>query len=96
MPYLGATMEQTDLLSMLREANRDDPPSATDLVLKQLRLQTSLLDDLKNKLNVTNEVLLALLEKQRGRTCSDFGVQARPIRNKPFPSRPVRRSERQT
>ena len=84
-------MTQEDLLSTLRQLQPEPEPSLEAQVLGQLQFLCNLLEDLKVKQSITNELLLTLIEQGKGKTCSDFASQARPIRNKPFP-RPIRRN----
>jgi hypothetical protein len=84
------SMEQDDLLSTLRSLEPEPEPSTEDLVLQKLTYLINLLEDLKLKQSITNELLLEHLEQGRERSRSDFASQARPIKNNSAP-RPVRR-----
>lgn len=86
-------MEQDDVLSTLRSLPEEREPLTQEKILQVLSLQTRLLEDIKLKLDINNEVLLELLELRKRKAYSDHGAQVRPIRNKPFPSRPRHRSE---
>ena len=65
------------------------PPTKGDLLMKALAEVNNNLEDLKLKLSISNEIALELLELRKSEARSEFGVQARPFRNKP-PS-PIRR-----
>ena len=84
-------MTDETTLSMLRDAEPDQEPTQEALVLQRLDLLLNVLDDLKLKQSITNELLLELVEQGKVMARSDFGAQVRPIRDKPFP-RPIRRS----
>ena len=84
------TMTQENLLSTLRSLPEEAGPSRVDQIITQLLLENNHLEDLKLKQSITNELLLEILEVLREKARSDFASQARPIRNKPFPS-PIRR-----
>ena len=83
-------MQQDDLLSTLRSLEPEPEPDHEALVLERLTFLSNLLEDLKLKQSITNELLLELVEQGKGRTSSDFASQARPIKNK-FTPRPIRR-----
>ena len=83
-------MTQEDLLSTLRSLEPEPEPGFHDLVLQQLHFTTNVLEDIKTKQDITNELLLELIGLAKGMASSDFASQARPIKNKPFPS-PIRR-----
>ena len=85
------SMTQPDLLSTLRSLPEEAPPTRVDQIITQLLLENNHLEDLKLKQSITNELLLELIEQVKVLARSDFASQARPIKNKPFPS-PVRRS----
>jgi len=80
------TMTQESLLSTLRSLPQEAGPSRVDQILSQLLLENNHLDDLKTKTDITNELLLELLQLMREKARSDFAAPARPIKNKPFPS----------
>ena len=84
-------MPDEDLLSMLRQLEPEPEPDHEALVLQQLEFLVNVLEDLKLKQSITNELLLELVEQGKVMARSDFASQARPIKNKPFP-RPIRRS----
>ena len=84
-------MPDESLLSMLRNTEPDAEPTQEALVLQRLDLLLNVLDDLKLKQDITNELLLELVELGKVMASSDFASQARPIKNKPCP-RPIRRS----
>ena len=89
-------MEQDDLLSTLRSLEPETEPSTGDLVLQKMSFLVNLLEDLKLKQSITNELLLELVEQAKERRRSDFASQARPIKNNTTP-RPIRRwSEKRT
>ena len=85
-----SSMPDEDLLSTLRQLEPEAEPGFHDLVLQQLHFTTNVLEDIKCKQDVTNELLLELIGLAKGMASSDFASQARPIKNKPFP-RPVRK-----
>ena len=84
-------MPDEDLLSTLRQLEPEPEPAYEALVLQQLEFLVNVLEDLKLKQSITNELLLELLEQGKGKARSEFGSQVSPIRNKPFP-RPIRRN----
>ena len=84
-------MTDESVLSMLSNEKPDEEPTQEALVLQRLDLLLNVLDDLKLKQSITNELLLELVEQGKVMARSDFGAQVRPIRDKPFP-RPIRRS----
>ena len=84
------TMTQENLLSTLRSLPEEPRLNRVDQIITQLLLENNHLEDLKLKQAITNELLLEILEVLREKARSDFASQARPIRNKPFPS-PIRR-----
>ena len=83
-------MPDESLLSMLRDAEPEQEPTQEALVLQRLDLLANVLDDLKLKQDITNELLLELVEQGKVMARSDFASQARPIRYNSAP-RPVRR-----
>ena len=84
-------MPDEDLLSTLRQLEPEPEPRYEALVLQQLEFLVNVLEDLKLKQSITNELLLELVEQGKVMARSDFASQARPIKNKPFP-RPIRRN----
>ena len=78
-------MQQDDLLSTLRNLEPDPELSTEERVLHRLAFLSNLLEDLKLKQSITNELLLELVELSKARTRSDFASQARPIKNVPSP-----------
>jgi uncharacterized UBP type Zn finger protein len=85
-----ATMTQEDLLSTLRSLPEEKRLNRVDQIITQQLLENNHLEDIKLKQAITNELLLEILEVLREKASSDFASQARPIKNKPFPS-PIRR-----
>ena len=83
-------MPDESLLSTLHQLESEAEPDSEARVHQQLVFIVNLLEDLKLKQSITNELLLELVEQAKGKARSDFGSQVSPIRNKPFP-RPVRR-----
>ncbi len=84
------TMPDQDLLSTLRQLEPENEPDIQELTLQQLHFIANLLEDIKAKQDVSNELSLELIGLAKGMASSDFASQARPIKNKPFP-RPVRK-----
>ena len=56
------SMAQEELLSMLRQLEPEEEPSIEQLLLDELLKANNQLDDLKQKQNVTNELLIDLLD----------------------------------
>ena len=83
-------MTDEGLLSTLRQLEPEPEPTHEAQVLQQLMFLSNLLEDLKLKQSISNELLLELVEQGKSRTRPDFASQARPIQNK-FSPRPVRR-----
>ena len=83
-------MPDEDLLSTLRDLKPDPDFDHDHPLLKELRANRNVLEDVLAKQGVTNELLLELIGLAKGMASSDFASQARPIKNKPFPS-PIRR-----
>ena len=86
-----SSMPDETLLSTLRSLPEEAPPTRVDQIITQLLLENNHLEDLKLKQSITNELLLELIEQVKVLARSDFGSQASPIKNKPFPS-PIRRN----
>ena len=84
-------MQQDDLLSTLRQLEPEPEPSHEALVLQRLEFLVNVLEDLKLKQSITNELLLTLVEQGKGQSRPDFASQARPIRYNSAP-RPIRRN----
>lgn len=83
-------MPEEDLLSTLRALEPEPEPSFEAQALQQLVYLINVLEDLKLKQSITNELLIELVEQGKARNSSDFASQARPIRNNSAP-RPIRR-----
>ena len=83
-------MAQDDLLSMLREMPPEKEPSDLAVIAKELAELNNHLDDIKRKLDVSNELQITYQSWLRDGNRSDFASQARPIRNVPRPT-PIRR-----
>jgi hypothetical protein len=89
-------MDQDDLLSTLRSLEPEPEPSFEAQAMQHLVFLINVLEDLKLKQSITNELLYELVEQGKERNRSDSASQARPIRNVPAP-RPIRRwSENKT
>ena len=84
-------MTQEDLLSTLRDLEPEPEPSTDELVLQRMTFVTNLLEDLKLKQDITNELLIELVEQGKKQARPDFGSQVSPFRNKPTP-RPIKRN----
>ena len=83
-------MQQDDLLSTLRQLEEEPDPSLEEQAIQRMEFVCNLLEDLKLKQSITNELLLELVEQAKVRSRSDFASQARPIKNNSTP-RPIRR-----
>ena len=83
-------MQQDDLLSTLRQLDPEPEPDHEALVLERMTFLINLLEDVKLKQSIANELLLELVEQGKERNRSDFASQARPIKNN-SPLRPIRR-----
>ena len=83
-------MSDESLLSTLRQLEPEPEPDIGAQVLQRLEFMSNLLEDMKLKQSITNELLVELVEQGKVKTRSDFGSQASPIRNKSTP-RPIRR-----
>ena len=84
------SMPDEALLSTLRQLEPEQEPDHEALVLQQLEFLVNVLEDLKLKQSITNELLLELVQLGKVKSGSDFASQARPIKNNSFP-RPIRR-----
>jgi len=84
------SMPDEDLLSTLRQLEPEAEPDTEQLILQQLHFVANLLEDIKAKQDVNNELFLEVIGLAKGMASSDFGSQVSPIRNKPAP-RPIRR-----
>lgn len=83
-------MTDEGLLSTLRQLEPEPVPTTEAQVLQRLEFMSNLLEDMKLKQSIANELLLELVEQGKVKTRSDFASQARPIQNKSTP-RPIRR-----
>ena len=83
-------MTDEALLSTLRQLEPEPEPDQGSRVLQQLEFLVNVLEDLKLKQSITNELLLELVQLGKVKSGSDFASQARPIKNNSFP-RPIRR-----
>ena len=83
-------MPQEDLLSTLRGLPPEKEPSDLAVIAKELSVLNNHLDDIKRKLDVSNELQINYQWWLRDEGRSDFASQARPIKNVPAP-RPIRR-----
>ena len=83
-------MPDEDLLSTLRALEPEPEPSFEAQALQQLVFLINVLEDLKLKQSITNELLIELVEQGKEQRRSDFASQVRPIRNVAAP-RPIRR-----
>ena len=77
-----ADFEEEPLLWSLRNTP-EVPPSGSDLLMKALAEINNHLEDIKLKLDISNEIALEELESRRGEARPEFGSQASPYRNKP-------------
>lgn len=90
-------MTDDSLLSILRELPPEEEPTVMARVLKELVLLNNNIDDVKRKLDISNELAIQLGEDLRERCRSDFGSHASPIKNNtPLVPRPIRGSRRAT
>ena len=85
-----ATMPEESLLSTLRALPEEAGPTRVDQIITQMLIENNLLEDIKTKMSINNELLLEIAVLLKEKAGSDFGSQVSPIRNKPFPS-PIRR-----
>lgn len=85
-----ATMPEENLLSTLRALPEEAGPTRVDQIITQMLIENNLLEDIKTKMSINNELLLEIAVLLKEKAGSDFGSQVSPIRNKPFPS-PIRR-----
>ncbi len=77
-----AEYEEEPLLWSLR-STPEVAPSGNDLLMKALAEVNNNLEDIKLKLDISNELAIERLELGREKARSDFGSQASPYRNKP-------------
>lgn len=84
------TMTDENLLSTLRELPPEREPSDLAVIAKELSELNNHLDDIKRKLDVSNELQITYQSWLRDGGRSDSASQARPIKNVPRP-RPIRR-----
>ena len=84
------TMTDETLLSTLRALPTDPEPSPLHQLVEQLEHLNNHLDDIKRKLDVSNELQINYQWWLRDGNRSDSASQARPIRNVPRPT-PIRR-----
>ena len=76
-------MTQDDLLSTLRGLTTETEPSELSKLVTQLEHLNNHLSDIKDKLNVSNELQMNYQWWLREGGRSDFASQARPIKNVP-------------
>ena len=79
-------MEQDDLLSTLRKLEPLELPDYKQQMLQHQACLTNLLEDIKLKQAITNELLLELVEQGKQQSDPNFGVQARLNRFRPAAS----------
>ena len=84
------TMPDETLLSTLRELPPEREPSDLAVIAKELAELNNHLDDIKRKLDVSNELQITYQSWLRDGNRSDSASRARPIRNVPRPT-PIRR-----
>lgn len=80
------SMEQDDLLSTLRGLEPEELPDFEQQVLQHQVCLTNLLEDIKLKQAIANELLLELVEQGKQQSRPDFDVQARLNRYRPAAS----------
>ena len=86
-------MADESLVSILRELPPEEESSLLQRVLQELVFLNNNIDDVKRKLDISNELAIQASEERRGGTRSDFGSQASPIKsNSPLVPRPIRRA----
>ena len=84
-------MTDESLLSILRDLPPEAEPSVLERIHKELVLLNNNIDDVKRKLDISNELAIQFSDERREGSCSDFGSQASPIKNNaPLVPRPVR------
>ena len=83
-------MPQEDLLSTLRSLPPHKEPSDLAVIAKEIAVLNNHLDDIKRKLDVSNELQMNYQWWLRDGNRSDSAAPARPIRNVPRPT-PIRR-----
>ena len=83
-------MTQDDLLSTIRGLPQELDPGDLANVVRELAVLNNHLDDIKRKLDISNELQMNYQWWLRDGNRSDFASQARPIRNVPRPT-PIRR-----
>ena len=76
-------MTDEALLSTLRQLEPEPEPDQGSRVLQQLEFLVNVLEDLKLKQSITNELLLELVQLGKVKSGSDFASQARLYRDKP-------------
>ena len=77
---------ESPLLGALR-STPEVPPHRSDLVIKALAEMNNQLDDIKLKLDISNEIGLELLELRKREARPEFGAPVRRFRNMPPSSR---------
>ena len=89
------SMTQDDLLSTLRNLPPEQDPDGLQRICEQLVVLNNHLDDIKRKLDISNEIKLEFFGEAKGWERSNPAVQARPIKNVPTP-RPIRKWNEKT
>ena len=77
---------ESPLLGALR-TTPEVPPTRSDLVIKALAEMNNQLDDIKLKLDISNEIGLELLELRKREARPELGAPVRRFRNMPPSSR---------